>query len=399
VRKAGGRVRITAQLIDARDGYHLFSEAYDRGLEDIFKTQDEIARSIVARLETRLLEPRGGPATATRSLVAHHTHNTEAYTEYLKGLAHWRKWAPESARKAIEHYERSIEMDPHCALPHSGLATALTFLGALGHLPGGVAFPRATEAAHRALELEDSAGESHLALATVKLFYDWDFDAAYASFHKALSRTPGSSEVHHLYSLYLRAMGEYAAAAEEMEAAVQLDPLSPILQHSLGQAYLWVDRVDDAFRQVHRALDMDPDLRMASETLGWLHAAKGEWEEALSTFQNIVDRTGDPYKVIPNRAYCLAKLGRMDEARAMGELLERRRREHPDLSLEMDFALQHLAVGETDRTFEYLGRAVDRRVGAVVFLACAPMWGDIRSDPRFHAILTRVGLPVSVANP
>jgi tetratricopeptide (TPR) repeat protein len=223
VRRLGNRVRIGAQLVDVRDGYRIFTEVYDRTLEDIFETQDDIARTIVSRLERhftpneppRASAPAGIPRKPDARLVKGHTHDPVAYTEYLRGRYHFWRWSPQSAHKAIAHFERAAALDPECFLPWSGLAGAWTFLGTLGQLRPHDAFPRAEGAAQRALQLEEGAGESHLALASVQLFYRWDLDAAYRSFQRALSLTPGSAEAHHHYSLYLRVVGEMEAAVEE----------------------------------------------------------------------------------------------------------------------------------------------------------------------------------------
>ncbi|MEQ9569876.1 MAG: adenylate/guanylate cyclase domain-containing protein, partial [Longimicrobiales bacterium] len=260
VRRAGDRVRIAAQLIDARSGYHLFSEVYDRGLDDIFETQDELARTIVERLQAHLASP-ALPDGATRPihgghrheygatgslLVRAHTHDTEAYTEYLRGRFHWNKWTPQDARLAIQHMERSAEMDPTCALPFTGLATAYTLLASLGQLPADDAYPRAAAFARHALELESDAGESHLALATVKMFYEWDFEGAAKSFERALALTPGAAEAHNLYSMYLKAVGRLDEAVEHVETAVGMDPLSLPYNQTLAVALQTAGRLDDA---------------------------------------------------------------------------------------------------------------------------------------------------------
>jgi TolB-like protein/class 3 adenylate cyclase/Tfp pilus assembly protein PilF len=392
VRRLGNRVRITAQLIDAKDGYHLFSEVYDRSIEDIFETQDEIARTIVRRLERGLGDPGRAQRSVDVPLISAHTHDTEAYTEYLKGLFHWRQWTPDSVRKAIQHYERSAEMDPLCALPLTGLATAYTFLGAMGQVHPDRAFPLAEAAARKALEIEEDAGESHLALASVQLFYHWDFDAAYRGFQRALSLTPGSAEVHHIYSMYLQAVGDLDGSLEEAGIALQLDPLSLPINQSVAQAYLMSRRFDEALAQTKRILEMDPDFRSAIETLGWLHVLGGRFEEALEAFESIVERTGDRLKVIPHRAYAYAALGRDEDAQAMARLLEVRREEQPDIALDVDFAILSLALGDRDAAFKHLEGVVEKRLGAIIFMGRSPLWDPIRDDPRYEALMRRVGL-------
>jgi len=395
VRKLGNRVRITAQLIDAKDGYHLFSEVYDRSIEDIFETQDEIARTIVLRLERRLGDPgrSAGPSVEV-PLVSAHTHDTEAYTEYLKGLFHWRKWTPNSVRKAIRHYQRSVELDPECALPLTGLATAYTFLGALGQMHPDQAFPPAEAAARKALEIEGDVGESHLALASVQLFYHWDFDAAYRGFQRALSLTPGSAEAHHIYGMYLQAVGDLDGSLEETKIALQLDPLSLPINQAVAQAYLLARQFDEAMAQTRRTLELDPRFRAATETLGWLHVLGGRFQEALEAFESIVEQTRDRFKVIPHRAYALKALGRDEEAQEMARLLELRREEHPEIALDIDFAILSAGMGDIDAAFEHLERSVEKRLGGIIFMPRSPLWDPIKDDPRFEALLRRVGLPV-----
>jgi adenylate cyclase len=395
VRRDGNRVRITAQLINIQDGYHLFSKAYDRDLKDIFATQDEISQTIVEELREHFPGCPGSEPTPGLQAPAErerHFHDTEAYTEYLKGLHLWNRWTPEGARQAIGRFERSIELDPDCGLPYSAMANAYTFLAAIGHLPSGVAYPRAREAALRAVELENGSGESFAALAVVKLFHDWDFEEAYRYFQKALSKTPGAAQVRHLYALYLTAMGEYESAEDELLTALELDPLSPTLRTSLGEVYLHSGRLQEAEQQLSRVLALDPEFRSARELLGWAHAARGKHEEALREFEEIPRRTGDPFKAIPHRAFALSRLGRGDEARQLGKLLEERQEREPEISLQIDFSILHLALGDPERALDYLEEAVEKRLGAVVMLRNSLAWRELRTHPRFQGLLGRIGL-------
>jgi len=402
VRRAGDRVRITAQLINTQDGYHLFSKSYDRDLQDIFETQDEISQTIVEELRDHFPGCPGSeptPEVGAPTGGERHFHDTEAYTEYLKGLHLWNRWTPEDARQAIRRFERSIEMDPDCGLPYSALANAFTFLAAGGYLQGEIAYPRAREAALRAVELEEGSGESYAALAVVKLFHDWDFPEAYRYFQKALTKTPGAAPVRQLYALYLTAMGEYEAAEEELLTAIELDPLSPTLRTSLGEVYIHADRPEEAQRQLRRVLELDPEFRSAREALGWAYVVMGRPQEALEELEEILRQTGDLFQVIPHRAWALANLGREDEARQLGKLMEERQEREPELSLQIDFAVLHLALGDHDRALEFLEEAVDERLGAVVMLRNSLMWRALDPHPRFQRLLERIGHPSSGASP
>jgi TolB-like protein/tetratricopeptide (TPR) repeat protein len=417
VRKAGGRVRIAAQLIDARDGYHLFSEVYDRSLDDIFQTQDELSRLIVERLQEHLGAGNGSGTEAHAEhpafsphfhahahatvddrgrLVRSHTHDTEAYTEYLKGRFHWNRWTPRDALLAITHLERSAEMDPTCALPFSALATAYTFLASIGHMPADDAYPRAAAFARQALEIENDAGESHLALAAVRLFYEWDFDGAFRSFQEALERTPGSAEAHHIYSLYLKAVGRLNDAIEEMETAVRLDPLSLPLNQTLGVTLFAADRVDEAEAQLTRTLELDPTFRAATEMLGWIRLRQDRVDDALRLWEQLPSLAANRFAGAGLRALAFARRGDVASALEMIDLLGERARAEPKVSLRMDYAVAYHGLGDLDEVFRQLHAAVDERLGAVVFLATSPNWRELRADPRFQALVRRIGIPAEV---
>jgi len=400
VRRAGQRVRITAQLIDARDGYHLFSEVYDRSLDDIFATQDEISREIVRRLRDHLSpSERTGHTHAGHAhgaLVPTHTHDPDAYAEYLRGRFHWNRWTPADANFAIVHFERSAEMDPSCALPFSGLANVYTFLASIGQIPADDAFPRAAAYARHALEVEPEAGEGHLALGAVRLFYEWDFEAARQSLEEAIRRMPSSAEAHHIHSLYLKAVGQLHDAVSEMEAAVRLDPLSLPLNHQLSIALLAAGRVDDAEEQVRRTLDLDPNFRAAIEAGGFIRVHRGDLEGALERWRRLPEVAGDRFVGAAPIGFALARLGREEEARAQLHLLDERAVAFPQLNLSMDYALLYRGLGDVDECLRQLERAVEQRMGVTIFLATSPNWTELRGDPRFQALVDRVGVPVTL---
>jgi TolB-like protein/Tfp pilus assembly protein PilF len=394
VRKAGNRARVTAQLICAKDGYHLFSEVYDRSLDDIFAVQDEISRTIVEELASHLETVNTAGGEQDPRLVHQHSHDSAAYAEYLRGRFEWARWSPEGARSAIERYKRSAEMDPHCGLPLAGISTAYVFLGATGHLSPAEAYERAERAAERALELEETSGEAHQAMGALKLFYHWDWEGAYRSFQKALSLTPGSADAHQLYGMYLKALGDLDEAVEESRAAVALDPLSKPQRNTLADALLTNGQLDEAETILQAVLTEDPNFRASIETLGWTKVVKGQLEIAAGLFEYIPASAGHEFAAASSRGYVYARLGRSEDAHRMLDLLRARETAHPEVNLSVDFAMMHLGLGDTDGAFRYLNEAVDSRVGAVVFLAAHPMWRqELRNDPRFTALLERTDHP------
>ena len=396
VRRSGNRVRVTAQLICAQDGYHLFSETYDRSIEDIFGVQDEIAQTIVQQL-TPYLGPVQTSEEGPRKVTTHHSHDTDAYAEYLRGRFEWARFTPDGARRSIRHYERSIQMDPGCAMPYAGIATSYVFLGAIGYQPASEVFPLAEAAALKALELEPDAGQTHVALASVRLFFDWDFDGAYHSLQKALTLTPGSAAAHHVYALYLEAVGEFEEAVEAGRAAVQLDPLSAVYNDTLAHALAAAGRVAEAREQIDRTLDLHPRFRSAIETSGWIHVREGNLEAALAEFERLPKEAGHEFAGIGDRGYAYARLGRTADALAMLALLDERQRRQPAMELHFDHAVIHEGLGDRAKALECLSRAVDRRVGTVVLLGSYSAFVPAHSDPRFQELMDRIGLPRVVA--
>lgn len=398
VRRAGDRVRVTAQLICAADGYHLFSEVYDRKLEDIFAVQDDIAQSIVHELAEQLAPIPTASAPADAPLVRAHSHDTEAYAEYLRGRFQWAQNTPQSWRTAIKHFERSVEMDADCGLPHIGLATAHVGLGIMGQMPADTAFPRAEAEALAALELESDSGEAHIALSGVKLFYDWDWEGAYHCAQKALSLSPGSPEVQHLYGMYLMTIGAFDDAVEALRTAVGADPLSPINNHALGWALLSAGRLDEAEDVLQKTLRLDPSFRAATDTLGWIRMERGDPEGALKLFQRFAELAGSPYAGLGPRGYAYGRLGRSEDARRMLALLDERAAAEPDVNLDMDRALVYRGLDAFDEMSEQLNRAVDSRVGYVVFLPASAHWdAEVRADPRWDKLLSRIQGTASAA--
>lgn len=398
VRRAGDRVRVTAQLISAKDGYHLMSEVYDGTLDDIFALQDEISLKIVEHLADRLGKVRTKEPDAEHALVHGHSHDSEAYAEYLKGRYQLACFTPDTSRESIGFFERSIELDPDCSLPYIGFAMAHVVLGALGQVTPREAYALAEEAAQKALEIEESLGEAHMVMGLVRFFNHRDWDGAYRSFQKAISLTPGSADVHQYYAMYLRALGETEDAHREAEIALSLDPLSSTVRRMYAESLALMGEVDQAEKALEELLADDPGFRSAVEALGLLKVRECDLEAALEHFETLPDLAGSEYAGAAVRGYTYAGLGRVDEALEMLALLEERARLDPDAVLSVDLALVHQALGNVDLAFEYLNEAVDRYAGGVMFMGGESPWiTDIfRADPRHDEILRRIGYPNAV---
>ena len=262
VRKAGNRVRITAQLVDTADGYHLFSNSYDRVLEDIFAVQDEIAHTIAREL--RVLFPVAEAQTPTT--VRKPTESSEAYSLYLRGLHCWNQWTPNTTQEALHHFRDALELDPDFTLAHTGVARCYAHLGASGRLSSEKAYPAAQEAAKRAIELNPEIAESHVSLGLVRLFYDWDLAAAQElPVERAIELNPGSAEARHWAGTCYMASGHFDELLETAEVAASLDPLSLLALDALASANLTAGRPREGLIHYDRALEIEPTFRTAIE--------------------------------------------------------------------------------------------------------------------------------------
>jgi tetratricopeptide (TPR) repeat protein len=398
VRKAGDRVRITAQLIDASTGYHLFSETYDRRLADIFELQDEISRAIVGTVQDRLFPERSAAwhwnARLDRldAFLSTRGPTPETHSYYLHALHEYNKWTPEAMRRGIELLEQCLATDPDYAPAHAALSRAYSYRASMGQTDIESGWRAAEEAARRAVELDPQLGDAHLALGMAQLFYHWDVDASYAEIQKALGLNPGSALARHAFGIHLVVIGEAERAIEEMEVAARLDPLSMLILYSLAWAHLEAEHYQDALELCDRILATDPMFRAAHEGKGLTLMRLGRTEEAARAFQRIVEITGDPFQGLAKRGYNFALMGRTDEAHDVLDLLHQRERTHPEQSLHFDFAIVHAGLGELDEAFRYLEAAATKRLADVLFSVNSPTWRELRQHTRYWDVIERCGL-------
>jgi TolB-like protein/Tfp pilus assembly protein PilF len=385
VRKFGNKVRITAQLINTSDGYHIWSEVYDRKLEDIFDIQDEISRKIANKLREKLARH-----DSRKKLVKSHTDNLEAYKLYLKGLYLFHTWNPSKVQDAIEIFDESIEMEPDFALPHAMLAACYIFLGSLGYMKPKEAYPTSKKYGLKALDLDDQIAEPHTSIAVVKMFYDWDFEGSERSFKRAIELNPSLATAHLMYTFLLRAQKRYDEAFEHTNLALLLDPLSPIINSTYANLLRVIGKFDDAIKQLERTLEISPTFRNALYDLGWTYYAKGDISKAIEILREAKDQISDPLKGVTQLGFVYGAAGMKKEAlECIERIYERERVENSSLS--MDLAVLYAGVRNFDKTFEYLNRAVEERSGGIIFIT-DPLWKEIHDDPRYNEILNKVKL-------
>ena len=378
VRKSGNRVRITAQLINAADGYHLWSENYDRNLTDIFEVQDEISGIIANKLRENLTD-----AERSKPLVKTQTTNINAYTLYLKGLHYWNKLTPPDARLAITCFEQAIEIEPEYALAYAMTAAAYSYLGATGQMSPHKAFEIVYRYADKALKLDSSIAESHIAKGAAYLFYEWDWPRAYEALQKALSINPGAIDAYRLLGHYHIFMGEKAQAIKIMEDAVKIDPLSPSINHYLGNVYVYAERYDDAIRQADKVLEMHPQMRICIELKAWSYAMKGELDTALQLFKEVHRLTNHPLKGLMGLGYCYARMGQPEKTLECIRKVEQRQLEDPDAVVDGDLVGLWLSLGNLDKVFYHINQCVEKRTAPINIFLEYPVFAELKRDPRY----------------
>jgi TolB-like protein/DNA-binding winged helix-turn-helix (wHTH) protein/Tfp pilus assembly protein PilF len=387
VRTTGSRIRIAVQLIDARRESQLWAEQYERDARDLLALQREVAEAIVRQITTSL-------AVAPSHIGADaHRHSTvaEAYEHYLRGRYYWSKDTADRLQKAMEHFRRAIDLDPSYALAYSGVADTYTLLGSDGFLPMSEAYPLGRTAALKALELDDTLGEAHNSLAAVTADYYWDWAEADRHFKRAIALNPNYVTALRFYSFYLAYMGRPEEALAIAERARRVDPVSAEAQMNVGVILYFARRYDEALVEIRETLELAPDFGPAHIMLGRIYLATGTPDravEALERAQRIMGRRPD---VLTPHASALARAGRQREARTM--LAELRQLSSPRPAAPIRVALVHIALGETDRAFEWLDKACEARDWQMALLNVEPAFDVLRKDQRFAALVERVGLP------
>jgi TolB-like protein/Tfp pilus assembly protein PilF len=387
VRKSGNRVRITAQLINAADGYHIWSENYDRDVTDIFEVQDEISNIIANKLRENLTT-----SAHNETLVKVPTRNLEAYTLFLKGLYFYNKLTPADSRKAIECFENAIQLEPGYALAYAMAAMCYTVLGATGQMLPGTAFEIVHRYSDKALQLDATLSAGYAAKGSAYLFYDWKWKLAYEAIQKSIDLNPAATGGHQLLAFYYQITGRKNEAVNVMEKALQVDPVSPIVNQYLAEAYLSAGRPDDAIKQVDRLLDLYPEMRIALQLKGWCLGVKGNWEGAALLFEEVRRLTGHPLKGITALGCAFAKLGETEKALQCLQKIEQRQVEEPAVVLDADMAMICWALGRKDQTFDHLFRCVEKRMGPIAILIEHPMFSELSVDPRFKLLKERLNL-------
>jgi len=386
VRRQGDQVRITAQLIQARDQTHLWAKEYDRNFRDILAFQSDVASSVAREIQLRLTPQQASSLAVTRDV------DPEAYELYLKGRYFWNKRNEVAYLKAIEYFNQAITRDPQYARAYSGLADAYALLGSWpnAQMPRRVAMPKAKEAALTALKLDDSLAEAHASLAFVEMHYEWNWAESEREFRRAIALNGNYATAHQWFAYWLMVEGRADESLAEIGLARAADPLSIIIRTDGVELLCAVGRYDEAIAQAHEALELDPNFRIAHYFLGVAYIGKQMYPEALAEYRNGValDDKDDWSRAGLGRVYALTH-DRENAEKVLHRLLQDSV-EQGDLAMEVAFI--YSALGERQQTFVWLEKAYQDREGGLMFMNTTLYFDAVRDDPRFEELARKIGV-------
>ncbi len=385
VRKIGTRLRITVQLTDVTEGIHLWSERYDRELEDVFSVQEEIAQTIVSKLRETLVENIGD------TVPKRYTENITAYNLYLKGRYHWNRRSREGIDEAIKYFESAIAQDPDYALAYSGLADSYALHLDYQEQPVAEGMRRAKGEAVKALELDESLAEAHTSLGWVTFVHDWDWPTALREFERAIELNPRYATAHQWYAWLLVALGRTDEGLKHGRTALELDPASVSIRRSAGWLYYYARQPDIALIHLRRSIAMDPTAEENHRLLGLAYMQKGLHGAAAASFDESLMLSERSANAVAALGYLEALRGRRDETRRLlDELTERRA---TTFVSPVPFVVLHVALDDTEEALRYLRQAYEQRRGWLAYLNVEPVLDRLRDLPEFQQLVRAMRLP------
>jgi TolB-like protein/Tfp pilus assembly protein PilF len=386
VRKSGDRLRITAQLINAADGYHIWSERYDREMRDVFDLQDEITAAVVKALKLKLLGRTEEPPDKMAALIEElkdHSRDVQAYQLYLRGRFLLNKFTTADAVRAVKMFEDAVDRDPRLAIAYAGLADAYVMLTEMGPMPPREAMPAAKEFALRALELDDSLAEAHSALGTILQDYEYDFAAAEASFLKAIELSPNNPVPRQMYGILLTELERHEEAAVQFRKLFEVDPLSVVGNWIYSFCLFLEGRYEESLAAAEHTLELDPNFGVAYLSVAFAYRMKGEYEKSVDAYARCSEVMG----YSENAAFIRTKFEDGWESFLKGMAGDER---------PMTFSYYIVAVfkaelGDVDGAFAELERSLEKRESHIVMVKSDPRFDSLRGDPRFQDLLNRIG--------
>ncbi|MDW7761321.1 MAG: protein kinase [Acidobacteriota bacterium] len=385
VRKSGNKLRITAQLVNVADGFHLWSEKFDRDMEDIFAIQDEISLAIVDNLKVTLLKRE------EKALLKRYTEDPEAYNLYLKGVFNLRRYTAEGFQEAIKYFELTLQKDPDYALAYAGLSEVFYAISYWGNVPPHQAYPKVKEFAKKAIEIDKEIGEAHASLGMVYAFYDWNGKEAGRELATALELNPSSAIIHLSYSWFLTLTERHEEAVAEAKRAQELDPLSPLIIAHVGLACIWGRQYDKAIQEMKAGMILAPDFYLMHYYLGLAYRGKQMRNENIAEFEKAVDLSGGA----PWPALMLAcnyfETGQIEKGETLLQSLEQRVRQAYMPAL--GFAYVYFFRKDLEHTYDWLKRACEERDNFLPWCAIIPIQEyQLHNHPRLRPLYQKYGL-------
>ena len=385
IRRMGERVRVTAQLVSMRDGSLLWTENFDENFTDIFKLEDSISAQVTRALALKL------SGEEQQRLTKRHTDNPEAYRFYLKGRYFWNKRTADGFTRGIAQFKQALEIDSDYALAYAGLADSYKGLAFYNFAAPNETMPQAKEAALRAIAINNKLAEPHASLAHVLTNYDWNWSEAEKEFKLSIELNPDYGSAHQWYAIhYLTARARWDEALQEMKRALDLEPMSLVMNSFMGATLHYAGRTDDAIEQLRKTIEMDPNFAVAHWYLGLAYEQKKMFDEAITEFRQAITLSGGSPLMKAALAHAYAKTNKKTEAIAiLNELKELSKRRYIS---SYEVAAVYVALGDNEQAFQFLEKAHAEHCFHLIFLNVWPQFAPVRADPRFRNLLNRIGL-------
>jgi TolB-like protein/DNA-binding winged helix-turn-helix (wHTH) protein/Flp pilus assembly protein TadD len=396
VLRAGNRVRVTAQLVDAATDRHVWAESYERDVRDVLGLQNELAQAIAREIQVRLSPSE---QTTAQSASAGPV-SPQAYDLYLKGRYEWNDWTEPGLKKSIQYFEEVIQTDPGYAPAWAGLSDAYSLLGIFGFLPPNVTLPKAKAAALKAIELDEALSEAHVSLSGVRLHMEWSWSGSERELRRAIALDPNNAMAHQWYGYLFSATGRFDEAIAETKRALELDPLSPNKQNSLGAAFYRAGRYDEALRYLREVPGPDVNSETRHRRIGAIYERTGKQREAMAEWLTALRLAGkEELAASVERKYVSSGFAEAKKTFLRGDLREMQMRVEGAYPrpLAIDVAADYALLEEKSNAVEWLNRALRERDASLMYLKVDDRFEAVRSDPRFRDIVRRIGLPLDPA--
>ena len=390
VRKQNNRLRITVQLVNVEDGFHLWSERYDRETDDIFEIQDEIALSVTEKLKITLLETEKAIITATP------TENKEAYDLYLKGRFYWSRRGP-GLKKGLEYFLQAAQLDPEFSLAHAGIADTYALFAFYSILPPHDVIPKARQAAERAIQLNPTRVEPYSVLAYIFTFYDWNWAESKKQFEKAIAINPAYAPAHYWYSNYLTWVErDYVHSTDEASKAVELEPMISHSHTTLATVYFCSGKFEEACKSSQTAIDLDPNTFISYSCLSAALCELGKYDEAIEVSKLAVNISARHQYPLIELNWLYYKTGNIPEAQKVADELILRSKTEFVSGLSLSVAAY--SIKNYDMAYEFLERAFAEKASLLVTIELYPFFSFIKTDPRFQPFIKRMNFPGKILN-